>query len=214
MRAKNAAGSTGQACSATNGGTRWKCSAACHDACLAACLAAVAAFSLATAVGAARRARDDYPARPVTIIVPYTPGGSTEILARIVGQKLEQRLGKSVIVENKPGAGTVIGSSCVAKSDARRLHAADGDADADGDQRHGAQAAALRSGDRFRAAGDGGASAPFLLIVNPELPVNSVQGADRLRQGQSGQAVLRLGRRRRAASSLCRAVQEHDRHRR
>jgi tripartite-type tricarboxylate transporter receptor subunit TctC len=59
---------------------------------------------------------DDYPAKPITIIVPYTPGGSTEILARMVGQKLEERLGKSVIIENKPGAGTVIGSNLVAKS--------------------------------------------------------------------------------------------------
>jgi tripartite-type tricarboxylate transporter receptor subunit TctC len=58
----------------------------------------------------------DYPTRPVTIVVPYTPGGSTEILARFVGQKLEQRLGKSVVIENKPGAGTVIGSNLVAKS--------------------------------------------------------------------------------------------------
>src|SRR5262245_9522952 len=58
----------------------------------------------------------DYPARPITIVVPYTPGGSTEILARYVGQKLEQRLGKSVVIENKPGAGTVIGSNLVAKS--------------------------------------------------------------------------------------------------
>ena len=58
-------------------------------ACLAACLAAVVAFSLATAVAPSARA-DDYPVRPVTLIVPYTPGGSTEILARIVGQKLEQ----------------------------------------------------------------------------------------------------------------------------
>ena len=49
---------------------------------------------------------DDHPSKPVTIIVPYTPGGSTEILARMVGQKLEERLGKSVVIEeNKPDAG-------------------------------------------------------------------------------------------------------------
>ena len=49
--------------------------------------------------------------------MPYVSGGSTEILARLVGQKLEERLGKPVIVENKPGAGTVIGSNLVAKSE-------------------------------------------------------------------------------------------------
>ena len=63
-----------------------------------------------------RAAAEDFPSKPITIVVPYTPGGSTEILARIVAQKLELRLGKPVIVENKPGAGTVIGSMQVVKS--------------------------------------------------------------------------------------------------
>src|SRR4249920_3652073 len=58
----------------------------------------------------------DYPTRPVTIIVPYVSGGSTEILAHLVGQRLEARLGKPVLIENKPGAGTVIGATAVAKS--------------------------------------------------------------------------------------------------
>jgi tripartite-type tricarboxylate transporter receptor subunit TctC len=61
-------------------------------------------------------AADDYPSRPITIVVPYTPGGSTDILARLAAQKLEERLKKQVIVENKPGAGTVIGSNQVARS--------------------------------------------------------------------------------------------------
>jgi tripartite-type tricarboxylate transporter receptor subunit TctC len=61
-------------------------------------------------------AADDYPSRPITLVVPYTPGGSTDILARLAAQKLEERLKKQVIVENKPGAGTVIGSNQVARS--------------------------------------------------------------------------------------------------
>ena len=61
-------------------------------------------------------AADDYPSRPITLVVPYTPGGSTDILARLAAQKLEERLKKQVIVENKPGAGTVIGSTQVARS--------------------------------------------------------------------------------------------------
>jgi tripartite-type tricarboxylate transporter receptor subunit TctC len=59
----------------------------------------------------------EYPARPVTIVVPYTPGGSTEILTRILAQNLTQRIGQSFIVENRPGAGTVIGASYVAKAE-------------------------------------------------------------------------------------------------
>jgi hypothetical protein len=52
----------------------------------------------------------DYPTRPVTIVVPFTPGGTTDILARMVGQRLEARLGQSFLIENKPGAGSVIGA--------------------------------------------------------------------------------------------------------
>src|SRR5262249_48037359 len=75
------------------------------------------AFILALAPAASPCAHaEDYPVRPVTIVVPYTPGGSTEILSRMVGQKLEERLGKPVLIENKPGAGTVIGPTAVVKS--------------------------------------------------------------------------------------------------
>ena len=53
---------------------------------------------------------------PVTIVVPYTPAARPRSWPRMLGQKLEERLGKPVIVENKPGAGTVIGSNSVAKA--------------------------------------------------------------------------------------------------
>src|SRR5262249_29636058 len=59
---------------------------------------------------------EDYPARPVTIVVPFTPGGSTDIIARMLAQQLEQRLGKSFVVENRPGAGTIIAASAGAKT--------------------------------------------------------------------------------------------------
>jgi tripartite-type tricarboxylate transporter receptor subunit TctC len=75
--------------------------------------ALIAAVSLALLTPVAA---EDYPSRPITIVVPYTPGGSTDILARLAAQKLEERLKKQVVVENKPGAGTVIGSNQVAKS--------------------------------------------------------------------------------------------------
>jgi tripartite-type tricarboxylate transporter receptor subunit TctC len=70
----------------------------------------------ATLQGPERAVAQDYPTRPVTIVVPFTAGGSTEILARIVAQKLEERLGKPFLVEMKPGAGTAIGSNAVAKA--------------------------------------------------------------------------------------------------
>src|SRR5499426_4550840 len=55
-----------------------------------------------------------YPARPVTFVVPFAPGGGTEFLARLLGQRLEQRLGKPFIIENRPGGGGVTAASAVA----------------------------------------------------------------------------------------------------
>ena len=58
----------------------------------------------------------DYPTRPLTMVVPFTPGAATDFLARLLGKELEERLGKPVVVENRPGAGTMIGSNSVAKA--------------------------------------------------------------------------------------------------
>ena len=63
-----------------------------------------------------RAPAQDYPTRPITFVVPYAPGGSTDIFARMIAQKLEQRLGRAVVVENKPGASAVIAATAVARS--------------------------------------------------------------------------------------------------
>lgn len=57
-----------------------------------------------------------WPNKPVRVIVPYTPGGFTDVMARMVSQKLSDRLGQSFIIENKPGAGSLIGVEAAAKS--------------------------------------------------------------------------------------------------
>mgnify|MGYP003576093030 CR=1 FL=1 len=57
-----------------------------------------------------------YPTKPVTLIVPFPPGGTTDVLARALGEKLGQSLGQTVIVENKPGAGATLGADHVAKA--------------------------------------------------------------------------------------------------
>ena len=61
-------------------------------------------------------AHAEFPERPVRIIVPFAPGGGTDLIARTLGQGMSQALGQPVIIENKPGAGTVIGTDLVAKS--------------------------------------------------------------------------------------------------
>jgi tripartite-type tricarboxylate transporter receptor subunit TctC len=58
----------------------------------------------------------DYPTRSVTILVPFAPGGSTDLIARAVGQKLEHRLGQPFVIENRPGAGTTIAAGAAAKA--------------------------------------------------------------------------------------------------
>lgn len=57
-----------------------------------------------------------YPNKPVRIIIPYPPGGGNDIVVRAIGQKLSENLGQSVVVENKPGGGTLIGAEAAAKS--------------------------------------------------------------------------------------------------
>ena len=79
---------------------------------LARALVALAAAAW-TGVAAAQ-----YPAKPVRLVVPFAPGGSTDIVGRIVAQRLGERWGQAVVVENKPGAATTIGNDYVAKSPA------------------------------------------------------------------------------------------------
>src|ERR1700731_3927304 len=63
------------------------------------------------------RAMAFYPDRIVRIVVPFAPGGGTDVVARTLAQEMARDLGVSVIIENKPGAGTIIGTQAVATSD-------------------------------------------------------------------------------------------------
>ena len=67
---------------------------------------------------APRSGGDDWPARPVRFIVPFAPGAANDLIARAVGSKLADIWGQSVLVDNRPGGGTVIGSDLVARSPA------------------------------------------------------------------------------------------------
>ncbi len=66
-----------------------------------------------------------YPSRPVHLIVPFAAGGGTDILARLIGQWLSERLGQQFVIDNRPGGGSNIGTEAVV-CPGRRLHAARG----------------------------------------------------------------------------------------
>lgn len=80
-------------------------------------LKALAAATL-TVAGMGAAMADNYPNKPITMVVPFSAGGTTDILARIVGQALGQELGESIIIENKPGAGGNIGAQQAARAKA------------------------------------------------------------------------------------------------
>ena len=80
---------------------------------LVACLSAVAAIAIAAA---APGQAQTYPSKPITLLVPFGAGGGSDLLARSVAQRLEERLGQPFIIENRPGAGTTIAAMALARA--------------------------------------------------------------------------------------------------
>jgi tripartite-type tricarboxylate transporter receptor subunit TctC len=76
------------------------------------------ALSLIPAVANAQTTGIAYPTKPIRLVVPFPAGGATDIFARTLSQKLAEKIGSAVVVENKPGAGGTLGSDLVAKSPA------------------------------------------------------------------------------------------------
>jgi len=123
--------------------------------------------------GALPATAQKYPAKPVRIIVPTAPGGGVDILARLIGQKLSDRLGEQFFIDNRPGAAGVIGTRAVSASepDGYTLLMAPSSI---------AITAAIKKKLPYDLARDlapvmSVASTPYALIVNPSLPVHSVQ---------------------------------------
>ncbi|PLP98088.1 Bug family tripartite tricarboxylate transporter substrate binding protein [Cupriavidus pauculus] len=75
---------------------------------------AVVACSLAA--GASLAFADTFPSKPIQLVIPFPPGGATDVIGRLVGKKLGDKLGQTVVVDNRPGAGTIVGASYVAKA--------------------------------------------------------------------------------------------------
>jgi len=145
----------------------------------------LAAIALSSLLGTNGAIAQTYPTRPVTVIVPYAPGGATDLLARMIGQKLEQRLGKPFVIENRPGAGTVIAAQAAAKA------APDGYTLLMGTSTPLAINASLHKNLPYDPSADFVplalvASVPFVLVVNPSLPVKSVGDLIRLAKDKPG----------------------------
>ena len=119
-------------------------------------------------------AAQTYPQQPVRLVVPFSPGGSTDTMARVIGQKLSERLGQQVVVENKPGASGTIGTTIVAQA------APDGYTLLAGTAGPLTFAPNLRSKLPYNAKKDFAPvslafSAPMVLGVHPSLPAKSLQ---------------------------------------
>jgi tripartite-type tricarboxylate transporter receptor subunit TctC len=114
----------------------------------------------------------EYPDKPIRIVVPFAPGGSVDILARVIAEKIAQPLGQSVIVENKPGGGSAVGTEFVAR------------APADGYTLLMGSTSSLSINPSLQklhyelsdfAPITLVASVPHVLVVNPKLPVNNLR---------------------------------------
>ena len=122
----------------------------------------------------AQPAHAAYPDKPITVVVPYPPGGATDIIARKLAAPLGQRLGQPVIVENKAGAGTAIGAALVAKS------APDGYTLLISSNTTFTVNAALKNSlpydpqKDFESVGLIGSS-PLVLLAHPKVPANTVK---------------------------------------
>ncbi|HMJ28532.1 MAG TPA: tripartite tricarboxylate transporter substrate-binding protein, partial [Xanthobacteraceae bacterium] len=75
-----------------------------------ACAAALLALSVSSATA------QNYPARQITLVVPFAPGGPADFLGRLIGLKMGEDLGQQVVIDNRPGANTIIGAQAVAKA--------------------------------------------------------------------------------------------------
>jgi tripartite-type tricarboxylate transporter receptor subunit TctC len=140
----------------------------------------------AVAPGGPALAQADYPTRPVTFVVPFAAGGVTSLFARLISQRLEQRLGKPFVVENRPGGGGVTAATQVAQA------APDGHTIMMASSTVLAINVTVRKNLPYDPRKDLTpiallARVPFVLVVNPALPIHSVADLVKLAKDKPGQ---------------------------
>jgi tripartite-type tricarboxylate transporter receptor subunit TctC len=131
----------------------------------------------------------DYPEKPIRLIVPYSPGGTADLLARTIGQKITASLGQQVIIDNRPGAGGNIGADLVAKA------APDGYTLLVGTVATHAINPSLYPNMPYNAEKDFApiilmVTLPNVLVVNPSLPVHNVKELIALAKSKPGELAF------------------------
>ena len=147
-----------------------------------------------------------YPTKPVRIIMPFAAGGPTDMIARIVAQKLSERLGQQFYIENQAGAGGNIGTEQVARARGGRLHDAGGQSPASWSTRASTpRCRTIRS--RISRRSPGRAASPNVLVVHPVGPAKTIKELVEPDQGRARQIQLASAWRRLDAASVGRNVQ-------
>ena len=154
----------------------------------------------------------DYPTKPIRLVVPFVPGGPTDIQGRMLGEKLGQRLGQQVIVDNRGGAGGNIGMEITARApaDGYTLVIATVGTWAVNPHLYKLPFDVVKDFSPITQV----STSPGVLVVHPTRAREEREGADRAREGETRRAQLRLVGRRRLRSRLGRALPPDDRRRR
>jgi tripartite-type tricarboxylate transporter receptor subunit TctC len=148
-------------------------------------IAGLVRIALLTALGVTPALAQNYPVKPIRIVIAQAPGSATDVISRVVGNRLSESLGQPIVVEARPGAGGVVGTEAAARSspDGYTLFMAN-------NSTHGSNPA-LYAKLSYDAVNDFApitfvASVPYVLVVDPSLPVNSVQELIALAKSRPG----------------------------
>ena len=136
-------------------------------------IAAIARIAVLAALGTAPAAAQNYPAKPIRILIAQAPGSATDVVSRVVGNRLSEALGQPIVIEARPGAGGVVGTEAAARS------APDGYTLFMGNNSTHGSNPAVYAKLPYDAVNDFApisfvASVPYVLVVQPSLPVDSV----------------------------------------